>query len=292
MCLKDSHLIATLGSEPQVITATLDLLISGGASITHVTVLHTASNERKMRSALQCLAQEITSDQYSGLGSCQFQLLVDPGGRSLNDVDTISGVQDFFRLIYQSVWSAKQAGQQVHLSISGGRKTMAIYGMAAAQMLFDEDDHLWYLLSGGEFLASKRLHPGDGDDAHLISIPVLLWTDVSPAVAALSQINNPFEALDQVRQLRLQEKMETARIFVDIHLSSAERKVVRELVLEGMSDKEIAEMLYLSPRTVEQHLRSAYRKAADYWQMETVTRTQLIALLQLYFSMQNRGNPA
>ena len=285
-------MIATLGSEPQVITATLDLLLVRGIKITSLTVLHTASSEIHLKSALQQVSEEITRDTYPNLTSCKFHLLMDETGSPLQDVDTIQAAHSFFRAIYQSVWSSKQSGCQVHLSISGGRKTMAMYGMATAQLLFDEDDYLWHLFSGGDFLSSKRFHPVAGDETYLVAVPILLWNDVSPAVKELSKTSDPFEALEKVRQLRLQEKMETARIFVDVHLSSAERKVVRELVLEGMSDKEIAGMLYLSPRTVEQHLRSAYRKAAEHWQMNTVTRSQLIALLQLYFSMQNTGNPA
>ncbi|HZB10083.1 MAG TPA: LuxR C-terminal-related transcriptional regulator [Rubrobacter sp.] len=32
------------------------------------------------------------------------------------------------------------------------------------------------------------------------------------------------------------------------------------LVAEGLTDPQVAERLYLSPRTIGQHLRSAYRK--------------------------------
>jgi hypothetical protein len=56
---------------------------------------------------------------------------------------------------------------QVHLSIAGGRKTMAVFGMTAAQLLFDEHDRLWHLFSGGEFLVSKRLYPQPGDEVRL-----------------------------------------------------------------------------------------------------------------------------
>jgi len=74
-------------------------------------------------------------------------------------------------------------------------------------------------------------------------------------------------------------------------LSSAEQRVVRMLVQEGMSDSDIAERLCLSPRTVEQHLRAAYRKAANYWELAEVNRTHLIALLNLYLSLELRENP-
>jgi DNA-binding CsgD family transcriptional regulator len=55
------------------------------------------------------------------------------------------------------------------------------------------------------------------------------------------------------------------------------------LVRDGLSQNEIAEHLSLSPRTVEQHLRSAYRKAADHWQLESMNQTQLVRLLMPFW---------
>ncbi len=46
----------------------------------------------------------------------------------------------------------------------------------------------------------------------------------------------------------------------DISLLSAREVEVLVLVAEGMTDPQVAEGLYLSPRTVGQHLRSIYRK--------------------------------
>jgi DNA-binding CsgD family transcriptional regulator len=42
-------------------------------------------------------------------------------------------------------------------------------------------------------------------------------------------------------------------------LSTREAEVLG-LVAEGLTDQEVAQRLYLSPRTVGQHLRSVYRK--------------------------------
>jgi DNA-binding NarL/FixJ family response regulator len=42
-------------------------------------------------------------------------------------------------------------------------------------------------------------------------------------------------------------------------LSAREQEVLR-LVSEGLTDREVAERLYVSPRTINQHLRSIYNK--------------------------------
>jgi DNA-binding CsgD family transcriptional regulator len=46
----------------------------------------------------------------------------------------------------------------------------------------------------------------------------------------------------------------------DTPLLSAREVEVLVLVAQGMTDPQVAERLYLSPRTVGQHLRSIYRK--------------------------------
>jgi len=51
-----SRLIATLGSEPQVVTATLDLLLQMGESIRHVSVIHTVAPNTPLATSLEIMA--------------------------------------------------------------------------------------------------------------------------------------------------------------------------------------------------------------------------------------------
>ena len=285
-------LIATLGSEAQVITATYALLQQQSERISCLEVIHTTALSdtpthdalQRLRIALQAIPQ-LTSSFYP---------LLTPTHQPLLDVNTETAARAAFQLIYQRVYQAKQAATRVHLSIAGGRKTMAVFGMAAAQLLFDEDDCLWHLYSTGEFLASKRLWPQPGDEVHLIPVPVLTWSRVSPMLAGLRTLQDPFEALEHVKKLKLTEKMEQSRQFFTQQLTPAEQKVVTMLVIQGDSDQEIGRALHLSPRTIEQHLRSAYQKAADHWQlMETPGRTQLVSLLSYFLTIQeNTGKSA
>jgi CRISPR-associated Csx14 family protein len=278
-------LIATLGSEAQVVTATLDLLEQQGERIESVCVAHTVNPDTPIAQAVARLEGAFASPPYAERLRLRLLPLVDGTGRPLQDVDTPRAAQAAFRLIYAEIRRAKQTGCRVHLSIAGGRKTLALFGMAAAQLLFDEGDRLWHLYSGGEFLASKRLHPQAGDEAHLIPIPVTLWSWVSPVMAALGEVDDPFEAVERVRALQLAERMEQARGFVLGALTPAERRVAALLVREGLSDQEIAARLVVSPRTVEQHLRAAYRKAEAHWEVSGVGRMQLAALLGMYLQM-------
>lgn len=200
--LSPTVLIATLGSEPQVVTTALDLLLMQGEIIHKVHILHTVTPvETPISNAVEILRNESNNPPYIGNISFQFHALCDERGHPLTDVEAPEATRAAFRYLYRLVWTAKQAGERVHLLIAGGRKTLAVFGMTTAQILFDESDCLWHLYSGGEFLSSKRLHPQPGENVRLIPIPVILWSNISPALGSLAQVSDPFEAAERIRQL-------------------------------------------------------------------------------------------
>lgn len=285
----NATLFSTLGTEPQVVTAFVDLITRQGISIDSLHILHTIGGDKRIDQATETLREEFANS--SSIYKIHFHAIANLQGHPYPDIDSSESVEAFFRLLYLLIWQEKQANHAVHICIAGGRKTMAVYGMSAAQLLFDERDRLWHLFSAGSFLESKRLYPQPGDDVHLVSIPVIPWSSLSPVFTNLSGIQDPYTALEQVARLRLRERYDEARIFALSLLTPAEQRVVRLLALEGLSDQEIAERLMVSPRTVEQHLRAAYAKAEEHWQVEKITRTQLIALLQYFFSTQIGENP-
>ena len=275
-------LIATLGSEAQVVTCALDLLIRRGEAVQRVVVLHTQDGG-VVSAAVNRLQEEFDRGGFAPGVGLRFSPLA-AQGRALEDIQTPQASEAAFQALYSCIREAKRGGDVVHLLIAGGRKNLAIHAMVAAQMLFDDRDRLWHLYSAGEFLASKRLHPRPGDDVHLLDIPVLLRNLISPALGELSQVEDARQALERLRQLDLEARLSQARSFVLGSLTHGEARVVERLVRAGGGDAEIAGQLYLSARTVEQHLRAVYQKAANHWELESVNRAQLVALLSLYYS--------
>lgn len=283
---KTSTLIATLGTEPQVVTATLDLLRNRGEPIYSVEVVHTvAPNNPPIQNAITALQLAAREENYVAV-NFSFHPITDLSGRPYEDVESEPASRAAFTLLYRLVRSAKLKEEKVHLCIAGGRKVTSIFGMAVAQLLFDEEDCLWHLYSGGNFLTSKRLHPQTGDEVHLLRIPVALWSSVSPILLDLAQVDDPFEAYERQRLSKVREEYQRAKGFVEGELTPSERQAVGLLVQGMLSDEEIAQRLCKSKRTIEQQLRTAYRKARDYYQIGEVGRVHLIALLKIYYTLQ------
>lgn len=280
--LSPGVLIATLGSEPQVVTAGMDLLLKKGEKIGQVEIVHTVAPGTAIETALQTLKEILSSDYPASMTVSFFPLTSE--NRSLADIETPQAGQEAFRVLYRRLWQAKQEKRRVHLLVAGGRKPFAIYGMVAAQLLFDHSDCLWHLYSSGDFLMSKRAHPQVGDDVHLVPIPVLLRSYISPALTNLRKIDDALLAVEHFQKLELESKLAEARSYVYGSLTGAERRAVELLVREGLSNAEIAQKLSLSARTVEQQLRSAFQKAANHWEMESINRSQLVSLLSVFYS--------
>lgn len=134
-------LIATLGSEPQVVTLALDLLRAKGHPIAEVIIVHTMGEA--VQSALKQLAGEFAAPETCGYRT----VAVVKGEWPVDDISTEEDTASLLRTLYRTILAEKRAGRLVHLSIAGGRKPMAVYGMVVAQLLFDNEDRVWHLLS-------------------------------------------------------------------------------------------------------------------------------------------------
>jgi len=161
--------IATLGSEAQVVSLCWQKLQALGYHIDEVIVVHTAAENEPIRSALANLVNFFNQTHPTPM---HLEFVVIGGEHPVADTLTDAELEAVFATLYRTVLQNKRAHKAVHLSIAGGRKVMSAYGFTVAQLLFDEQDHLWYLLSAGEVLAAKRMKAADGDDVKLIPIPV------------------------------------------------------------------------------------------------------------------------
>jgi hypothetical protein len=79
----EAELIATLGSEPQVVTAVLDLLLDQGESVKIVTVIHTHAPGTPIAAALEKLRNEFNRKPYASNIGFAFQPILDEYDRPL-----------------------------------------------------------------------------------------------------------------------------------------------------------------------------------------------------------------
>lgn len=281
---KTAVLLATLGSEPQVVTIALQLLLSQGVPVRRVIVVHTSEAASIIRRALEGLRGAFAVPALEGIGLEVHLLLKD--GLPLDDITSEQEAQATFSALYRLVKGLKQAGCELHFSIAGGRKIMALYGLAVAQLLFDAQDVLYYLFSDEALLKERRLLLQPGDRAALVAIPLLRWTTDAAAIADVLRFDDPLKAFDRGAQLARQREWSRWEAFCQHVLTPAEEAVAALVVREGLTNQQVAHRLGRSVKTVANQLSSVYAKLAEYIGADAgqgVDRHRLIALLHAYY---------
>jgi CRISPR-associated protein Csx14 len=268
-------LISPLSTEPQGVIWLLDWLLEQEYPIQEVCVIHTQADI--IRIAAQRLSEEF-GVLYPSIRP-RFVPLERKGGTAVEDIVSDEDTWVLLGAFYREIRLAKRAGQTVHLSLVSGRKTMAVYGMVAAQLLFDEQDHVWHMISkmawqGGK----KRLHPTLEGTFQVIAVPVIRWADAATVRLLLDGPDDPWEAIHRQQEFASSEKQRRRREFWQHYLTPAQRQVVELLVREGLDNVSIARRLGKSERTIANQLSQVYRSYQE-WRGVPATRATLIAEL-------------
>jgi CRISPR-associated protein Csx14 len=276
-------LIATLGSEPQVVTIVLDRLLAEGYRIGEVVVVHTAAEV--VSAALTRLQPEFEGATYPGVALRSVPIAATGG--AVADFHAGRDVDALLTALYRELRDAKRRGGAIHLCISGGRKVMAIAGMVVAQLLFGPGDRVWHLISEGwQPGNARRMHLSPEERTWLVPVPVLRWTDSAALLAALGELDDPLEAIRRQEALARAEAMRRRREFVEHWLTRAERQVV-ELASRGLDNAAIADRLHKSERTVANQLTGVYARLGEWlgFPDRPTGRSVLIAEFAPYFAL-------
>ncbi len=276
-------LIATLGVEPQVVTILLDRLLEAGRKIREVVVVFTKSSG--FHQAMAIIEEEFGKQAYPGV-VLRTVPVTSPQG-AVEDFWTRDDLRGLLRTLYAEVRRARQAGNTVHLGISGGRKVMGIMGMVVAQLLFGPDDHVWYLLTEGwQPGAGRRLHLPPEEKVWLVPVPVLRWSEAGALLQTVAELDDPAEIVAWHEKVSRAARMKRRREFIRHWLTPAEREVAR-LACRGLDNAAIAARLHKQEQTVANQLRSVYEKLREWLEHPAgnVDRSVLIAEFAPYFAL-------
>ncbi len=284
--LGEQVLVATVGVEPQVVTLTLDALQLRGFPITAVYIVHTNPSHPAIANSLRRLMDE---RQHYKETVRFFFVPVRDGNHYPQDFLEERDVALLLRVLYKTVAKLKRKGKRVHLSIAGGRKVMTAMGMVVAQLLLDEKDYVWHLLSEGMLPQTKEMHPKNPDDVVLVPVPVLRWALLPSTVQEILVWDDPYRAIERQRQLQAQQQGQLLNQFWST-LTPAEREVVTNLVLYKESIPDLSRRLNRSPKTVANQLKSVYDKYRNAFNLppEVKVRERLIVDLAFFLSKVNQ----
>ncbi|MCS7264540.1 MAG: CRISPR-associated ring nuclease [Armatimonadetes bacterium] len=284
--LEGEVLVTTVGVEPQVVTLTLDALLAKGHKITSIYIVHPNTQNTQINAAIKRLQEE--RNFYSTKNSTiRFRFTpVRENDHYPTDFVTERDVGLLLRVLYRTVASLKRKGCRVHLSIAGGRKVMTAMGMVVAQLLLDENDYVWHLLSEGALLQSKSMHAQKPDEVVLVPIPVLRWSLMPSTVQDLLVWDDPYRAIERQRELYQQQRWHVLNSFWQ-KLTPAEREVIKALVKYGEKNTALAKRLNRSVRTVSNQLQSVYNKYREHFELpsEAKVRDRIIADLSPVLAM-------
>lgn len=279
-----SIFLATLGSEPQVVTISLQILLLQGQEIAEAIVVHTSEKVPAIGQALDDLRHAFAAPPFQGIPLHLHP--ISQGGLPLQDITTPEEAEATFKTLFDLIKALKKQGHRLLFCIAGGRKLMALYGLAVAQLLFDQEDALYYLFSENALVRERRLLLQPQDNATLICIPFLRWTENAILVADILRYDDPFEAMHRSSELAHLMEQQRWETFCQHVLTRAEEAVVALVVREGLTNAQIAQRLGRSPKTVANQLSNAYAKMADYLGDQGtmgVDRHTLITLLYDYY---------
>ena len=281
-------MIATLGVEPQVVTIALDTLTKAGKNIDQVTVVYT--DHPAIKAALNIIEKEFANGAYPGL-SLRTVEINSPRG-PVKDFHHEEELWALLRTLYTLVRQARQKRRIVHLCISGGRKVMGVIAMTVAQLLFGNDDQIWYLITEGwKPGANRRLH-ALSESVRLIPIPVLRWQEASTLMQTVTKLDDPEEVLAWHHRLTRKAEERRQGEFIRHWLTPAERGVT-QLACLGLDNASIAARLQKREQTVANQLRSVYEKLFEWLNYPdyNVDRNVLIARFAPYFTLtESRGD--
>jgi CRISPR-associated protein Csx14 len=256
-------LLATLGGQPQVVTFTLDLLLDT-FPITNVIVLHPRPAEERLQRSLARLREEFTNDYYHER-KCVIHFrsqVLQYEGKPIDDIRDDLHADGALDTIHQLITTLKRQGYRIHLSVTGGRRLMALLAISVATLNFDRHDRIWHIYTPQELQEEARegriMHVAPEAGVRLIQEPFL------PLGAYIYPTDLSFRAaqVEQRSQMDAQDRAACASVVKEA--SPAQLKVLKAFG-KGLRPSLVAKELDITLKTVHSHKTNLLRYCANAW---------------------------
>jgi CRISPR-associated protein Csx14 len=247
--------VATLGLQPQIITRALDKLLRIEPGIARGTIIHT-STYRDHPNWPTLTDFKIYLDAHYPNIQWDWIPIERPGLPPLDDVDSPLGAEVAFQVIYNVTRELKRLDHHLHCLIAGGRKSIIIYSVLSAQLLFDSHDKLWHVFSDDEHSRELALRPHVADAiVQLVEIPVLYVSRVAPMVRELILHSD-----DPSRAIRFYQEHEDVETLIRMQRFFDQCDPIDQQIIllrfQGQPNLTVAEKVHLSDSAVTNRLKS------------------------------------
>lgn len=263
MSARPHILLATLGGQPQVVTFTLDLLLKD-FPISDVVVLHPTATTEKLQRSLQQLRAEFIDDYYQAAGRVIHlrSHVLRMNGQPLDDIVDDPSTDATLETIHQLIIDLKRQGYHIHLSITGGRRLMALLAISVASLNFDRHDHIWHIhtpeATAAQVNNGEQMHVSPAAGVKLIRGPfITLGAYISPG-------NSSFKTAEQEQQ-DLLDQQERKRCQQVIQHATARQLDVLKAFARGIRTAQVASELCISEPTVHSHKGQLLLYCRNIW---------------------------
>lgn len=260
-----STLIALLGGQPQVVTFTLDLLLTRSEAIDQVVIVYPDSNPR-YQNAYSRLAQEFAGDQYKNKPCHLRNVPIKIAGNSLDDIRRPAEVEAIRRTFHDLLAGLKEDDHIIHLSLTGGRRIMSLIALSAAMQHLTPADQIWHIYTPPDFIEEARdgkiMHAPVEVGVQLISVPFVPWVAYFPGLGSLLS-----RSTQQLREADLgwlsdDERSRCQKVWKQ--LTQRQRDVLRTFAL-GLTRPQAAAKLTVEVSTIDTHREAILVLCRQVW---------------------------
>jgi len=214
------------------------------------------------------LSPLFVNGEYGGM-PCTFRTIeIRIGSEALDDIRNAADAEVVWQVFHRLFTQLKVRHHSIHLSIAGGRRLMGHLAMSAATFLFDRSDHIWHLYTPDqvqeEVREGRRMHPLPTDGAQLIEVPFVPLGAIFPALRELAHAGPSEIRAQQMQWLDAVTRQRCRQVWSN--LTARQREVLR-LLASGMTPREVAQTLHITPATVNSHKTAILAETRIAWEI-------------------------